>query len=187
VKIHRLLGPRDGSFLADRDIWTDAAQNDRAPDIWPGAEAIGPIRTWRAGAAMPTVGAGSHAGDKEVAVRSVLIGAVVAALAGFGTQAAVGNHYHTTCVGNGLVHGTSTTDNSYHSRVESDGVSGGCGDGMRTCTLYTGSTLRGGGTAYDPTTCNFWVGSGTECLGSAHVDFDGAWASHVHYAHNWCG
>ncbi|MEA2494929.1 MAG: hypothetical protein QOJ29_2840 [Thermoleophilaceae bacterium] len=119
--------------------------------------------------------------------RNLALGAVIAAVAGFGSQAAIGSHYHTTCVGNGFVHGDSTTDGSFHSRVESDGVTGGCGDGSRVCTLYTWGSYRGGSTAWDPTTCNFWVGSGTECASEAHVDFNGAWASHVHYAHNWCG
>jgi hypothetical protein len=118
--------------------------------------------------------------------RALLFGALMAAIAGFGTQAAVGNHYHTTCVGNGFVHGSSTTDSSYHARVESDGVLGGCGDGSRVCDLYTWDVYRGGEVAYDPATCNFWVGTGTECASEAHVDFNGTWASHTHYAHNWC-
>jgi uncharacterized membrane protein len=116
--------------------------------------------------------------------RALVLGALVAALAGFATQTAVGNHYHTTCVGNGFVHGTSTTDDSFHSRVESVG---GCGSGQRICTLYTHGAYRGGSDAYDPGTCNFWEGSGTECASEAHVDYNGTWASHVHYAHNWCG
>jgi hypothetical protein len=119
--------------------------------------------------------------------RALAVGAVIAALAGFATQSAVGNHYHTTCVGNGFVHGTSTDDSSFHSRVESDGVSGGCGDGSRVCALYTSGAFRGSATAWDPNTCNFWVGTGSECASEAHVDFNGVWASHTHYAHNWCG
>jgi hypothetical protein len=116
--------------------------------------------------------------------RPLLVGAVIAALTGFTTQVAVGNHYHTNCVGHGFVHGTDTNDGSFHSRVES---LAGCGSGERFCDLYTWGGYRGGGTAYDPGTCNFWVGSGTECASEAHVDYNGTWASHVHYAHNWCG
>jgi hypothetical protein len=119
--------------------------------------------------------------------RSLAIGAVVAAIAGFASQAAIGNHYHTSCVGNGFVHGASSTDGSFHARVESDGGPGGCGDGQRTCNLYTSGVFRGGDTAFDPGTCNFFVGSGSECASEAHVDFDGVWSSHAHLAHNWCG
>jgi hypothetical protein len=127
--------------------------------------------------------------DKEVGVRRksrltplLVVGAVsLAAAWGFAAQTAVSGHYHTNCVGHGLVHGGSTTDGSFHSRVES-----GCGGGWKTCSLYTSYSLRGTSYALDPSSCNFWVGTGTECASEAHVDYDGIFSSHIHWAHNWC-
>lgn len=122
-------------------------------------------------------------------LRPAAVVALLLAAATWGAiaQTAIGDHYHSSCVGHGFVHGSSTTDGSMHSRVESDGVSGGCGDARRYCDLYTNGAYRGGSSAIDPSSCNFWVGSGTECASTAHVDFDGVFASHIHFAHNWCG
>jgi hypothetical protein len=121
------------------------------------------------------------AGSKRLA-RLMAIAFVIALSTGLLTRAAVADHYHTNCVGHGFVHGTSTSDGSFHSRVEP-----GCGNGLKTCTLYTSGSYRGGEGTYDPSSCSFWVGSGSECASEAHVDYDGVFSSHVHYAHNWCG
>lgn len=96
------------------------------------------------------------------------------------------DHYHTTCVGHGFVHGDNLNDGSFFSRVEA-----GCGSTYRRCELYSYGTWRGtqvvsGSTA----TCNAWsneFGSYTECAGSAHTYSAGVFADHAHRAHNWCG
>jgi hypothetical protein len=121
-------------------------------------------------------------GPKSLSLAALLAGCIVAFSAAVVVNGASGAHYHVECVGNGFVHGTSTTDGSFHSRVEAS-----CGSGLKVCALYTSGTYRGYASTYDPNTCNFWVGSGTECASEAHVDFNGVFVSHVHYAHNWCG
>lgn len=92
------------------------------------------------------------------------------------------SHYHTNCVGHGLVHGSSTTDGSWHARVE-----GGCGNpGMKTCqvrsatsTWYTSYIGTG-----NPATCNQWSnGCCNEQTGSAYVDFNAVFSAHSHYPH----
>lgn len=111
----------------------------------------------------------------------VLVAALAAMLV-FSATASAG-HYHTNCVGHGLVHGSSTTDNSWHSRVE-----GGCGNpGMKSCLVKSG-----GGTTYyasyigtgNPATCNQWSNYCCgEQSGYATVDFNAVFSSHNHSAH----
>ena len=97
---------------------------------------------------------------------------------------AFANHYHVACVGNGFVHGESTTDGSFFARVES-----GCGSSSRSCDIYVSGNYIGGLSVGDAT-CNAWsrnFGNYTECLGMARVAFVGVFSQHDHYAHNWCG
>lgn len=89
------------------------------------------------------------------------------------------NHYHTSCVGHGFVHGSSTTDNSWHS--------GGCGNsGKKSCLVrMEGATYYASyvGTG-NPATCNQWSNYCCgELAGYATVDFDGVFSSHSHSAH----
>jgi hypothetical protein len=102
------------------------------------------------------------------------------------TKVAVGEHWHSNCVAHGFVHGDSTTDGSFFSRVEA-----GCGSTSRRCEIYNWGSFVGsisvGGTT---TTCNAWsrnYGDYTECASTAHVYSSGVFNEHIHKAHNWCG
>jgi hypothetical protein len=97
---------------------------------------------------------------------------------------ALADDYHTTCVGHGFMHGTSETDGSFYSRVES-----GCGGGARSCDLYVSGSFIGGLTVLG-TTCTAWsrnYGDYTECHGTSHTTFSPNFGEHVHKASNWCG
>lgn len=123
----------------------------------------------------------------HVPLKLGLLAILVAAAAGALAQLAFAGHYHTNCVGHGFVHGSSTTDGSFHARVEA-----GCGNpGQKTCVLYIYGQPYGSSDTVPAgvnSTCNAWsFAGGTECAGSAHVDFDGVFVSHEHLAHNWCG
>jgi hypothetical protein len=122
------------------------------------------------------------------ATAKITVAAIALAIGlGFAAHVAFANHYHTNCVGHGFVHGSSTNDGSFFARVE-----GGCGNpGAKACVLYYyGSPY--GSSSWVPSgngaTCDAWsIYGGTECGGSAHVDFDSVFVSHEHLAHNWCG
>jgi hypothetical protein len=123
---------------------------------------------------------------ERVPVRTGLAALCAAAGIGAAAQLAEAGHYHTSCVGHGYVHGSSTGDGSFFARVEA-----GCGNpGQKTCVLYlnrapygSSQTVPAGGTS----NCSAWSWyGGRECAGSAHVDFDGVFVSHEHLAHNWC-
>lgn len=104
---------------------------------------------------------------------------------GASARSADADHYHANCVGHGLVHGSSATDGSFHSRVEP-----GCGDGRRECAIVVEGTRRGAVATYDQSVCNAWsnqFGSYRECLGEARVLYVGTFSEHDHRAHNWCG
>ncbi|HEX8103882.1 MAG TPA: hypothetical protein VF533_14795 [Solirubrobacteraceae bacterium] len=115
--------------------------------------------------------------------------ACVALLAAFSWGAAVrvalADHYHTNCVGHGLVHGDSLTDGSYFSRVEA-----GCGSPYRRCDIYSGGAFVGSATVSGTTaTCNLWsrnYPNTVECMSAARVYSQGVFADHYHNAHNWC-
>lgn len=97
---------------------------------------------------------------------------------------ALADHYHTTCVPHGFVHGDSTTDGSFFARVES-----GCGSATRRCGLYTYGNFLGDQTVGGSSTCNAWsqnYGNYTECASTAHTLYTGAFSDHVHKAHNYC-
>ena len=117
-----------------------------------------------------------------------LLGLVLACAFSFGAMssfAVAHEHFHTNCVPHGFVHGTSTTDGSFHSRVES-----GCGSGQRRCAIYSYGSLRGEGFASGGATCNLWsnaYGNYTECASTSHTYYNGVFSDHVHKATNWCG
>jgi hypothetical protein len=116
-----------------------------------------------------------------------LLVAVLAAFA-FGAlvRATNADHYHSNCVGHGFVHGSSTSDGSFFSRVEP-----GCGSTWRRCSIYSGGVFRGEEITPDGgTTCNAWsfsFGSFSECRSYANVYSSGVFSAHNHLAHNWCG
>lgn len=119
-------------------------------------------------------------------LRSVVIAFVAAFGFGATVLTATASHYHTNCVGHGFVHGDSTTDGSFFSRVET-----GCSSNYRKCAIYTNGTWRGEEiTPNTGTTCNAWsnsFGSYNECNAWAHVYNPDVFSDHVHYAHNYCG
>ena len=91
--------------------------------------------------------------------------------------------YHTTCVGHGFVAGSSPTDGSFFSRVET-----GCGSGSRDCDIYNWGSFKGG-LSTTTTTCNAWsnnYGSYTECASYAKVNFPGQFSQHNHTPDGYC-
>lgn len=120
--------------------------------------------------------------DFGIARKTLVLATVMLALLVFNGTASAG-HYHNNCVDHGLVHGSSTTDNSWHSRVE-----GGCGNpGMKSCLVVSAS----GVTFYasyigtgNNATCNQWSNyCCSEQSGHANVGFVNVFSSHNHYAH----
>jgi len=101
-------------------------------------------------------------------------------------RVALADHFHTTCVPHGFVHGNSLSDESFYARVDA-----GCGSTLRKCELYTSGSFIGGVTVTGTTaTCSAWsidFGHFTECASTAHVRSDGVFSEHVHKASNWCG
>jgi hypothetical protein len=101
-------------------------------------------------------------------------------------KVALADSYHVTCVGHGFVAGSSETDGSFFSRVET-----GCGSSDRYCAILSYGVLRGAQEVYGTTTtCNAWsrdFGDYTECAGSANVYDPGVFSQHSHLAPNWCG
>jgi hypothetical protein len=117
--------------------------------------------------------------------RLLLLMAVVGFAWGAAVTLATAGHYHVACVAHGFVHGDSTTDGSFFSRVEP-----GCGSTLRRCELYTYGSFIGSETASGTTTtCNLWsrsFGNYTECASKSHNYSAGVFASHAHLAHNYC-
>ena len=100
------------------------------------------------------------------------------------TTIAWADHFHTTCVPHGFVHGEDTGDGSFFSRVEA-----GCGGSTRRCAIYSYRTFRGDQTVSGTTHCNAWsrsFGNYTECASHAQTWYSGVFTDHAHYAHNWC-
>lgn len=100
-------------------------------------------------------------------------------------QVATAAHWHSNCVNHGILHGESSDDASFFSRVEA-----GCSSNdQRTCDVYVSGSYVGGLSATGSTTCSAWsrsYGWYTECAGSAVVSFSGVFGSHTHYAHSPC-
>ena len=98
---------------------------------------------------------------------------------------AFADHYHTTCVPHGFVHGDDTNDGSFFARVET-----GCGGATRRCGLYTYGGFDGDQTVGVTSLCNAWSrtfgASYSECASTSHTWFSGVFADHVHKAHNYC-
>jgi hypothetical protein len=119
----------------------------------------------------------------------VLLAAMTAFFFGAVIKVATADHYHTAgyCgAPNGLVHGSSTTDQAYHARIEL----GNCPPTHKYCAVY--NSQSGGALNYAETydsTCNAftsWNGA-AECHGYAVVDYEVVFGQHNHLAHNWCG
>ena len=120
--------------------------------------------------------------------RGVLLLAFIAAVS-FGAivRVAFAADYHVTCVGHGFVSGSSTSDGSFFSRVES-----GCGSTYRRCELYTNGSFVGAQVSPDSgSTCNAYSrdfsSSLPECHSTAHVSNPGVFSDHVHTPDNFCG
>lgn len=100
-------------------------------------------------------------------------------------RVAFADHYHTTCVLHGFIHGNSLTDGSFYARADP-----GCGSTLRTCDLYTSGSFIGGQTVTGTTaTCSAWsieFGHFTECASTAHVESVGVFSRHHHKPTNWC-
>lgn len=121
---------------------------------------------------------GLHVGT----TKTLLLAAAILAILLIYSAQATASHYHTNCVGHGMVHGSSTTDGSWHARVEA-----GCGNpGTKTCVVKSNGVAKytsyvASGTA---STCNQWsYNCCSEQTGSATVDFNGVFSSHTHYPH----
>jgi hypothetical protein len=120
--------------------------------------------------------------------RGVLLLAVLCAFSfGAVVRIALADNYHTACVGHGFASGSSPTDGSFFSRVET-----GCSSTYRECALYTSGSYIGSQVTPDSTTlCNAWsrdYGNYTECASSAHVSDPGVFSAHTHNAApGWCG
>lgn len=99
------------------------------------------------------------------------------------TNIATADHYHVNCNNHGLVHGSSTSDSSYHARVEGTPCQGSsfCRVGQWDSALVERWASAG-------QTCNAHAyGYGPECVGFAEVSLHGHIYGHRHNAHNWCG
>src|SRR5918998_251936 len=120
-----------------------------------------------------------------ISPRFVLIVLLAGFIWGAAVKVALAEHYHVACVAHGFVHGESTTDGSFHSRVDA-----GCGSGYRQCEIYSNGSFQGRSTVSSASgTCNLWsrsLGSYTECASTAHTYSAGVFSNHVHKAHNWC-
>jgi hypothetical protein len=91
--------------------------------------------------------------------------------------------YHVTCVGHGFVAGSSPSDGSFFSRIET-----GCGTTARQCKIYNWGTYVGSDTT-TTTTCNAWsnsFGSYTECASYAKLNFPAAFSEHNHTPDGYC-
>lgn len=98
------------------------------------------------------------------------------------TSLETADHYHVNCNNHGLVHGSSTRDSAYHSRVESGPCQAyaACDVGQVSNIILRGSTNPG-------VTCDtFLSGYGPECDGFAKTGTDGPFVYHRHNAHNPC-
>lgn len=116
-------------------------------------------------------------------VAVVAAAAMATAVGGITAVVALGQHYHTNCVGHGFVHGSSTTDNAFWARVE-----GGCGNpGSKVCVLRTVESNeidRASIPAGSGSTCNAWSNyEFGELASTAWVDFNGVFSSHYHVPH----
>lgn len=116
-------------------------------------------------------------------LRALALALVVIACALTAPASSPAVEYHTTCVGHGFVAGSSPTDGSFFSRIET-----GCGTTARTCKIYNWGTYIGDDTT-TTTTCNAWsnsFGSYTECASYAKLYFPAAFSEHNHTPDNYC-
>lgn len=119
---------------------------------------------------------------------TVLVVLLLLCAVSFGAIAQVAwasHHYHVTCVPHGFVHGDSTSDGSFFSRVEY-----GCSSEARRCAIYNYGNFIARVIVGGTSTCNAWsrnYGTYRECASSAHVEYYGVFSEHGHLAANWCG
>lgn len=92
------------------------------------------------------------------------------------------NHFHVTCNNHGLVHGGSTFDGVYHSRVEG----GPCIGESRCDTGFAGSIIIYGIASPGFTCDNIYNSPVAECKGNAWTRLDGHFVYHRHDAHSPC-
>lgn len=89
--------------------------------------------------------------------------------------------------GHGFVHGGSTTDNAWHSRIEL-----GCGRTLKHCEVGSvGGASKGYSQSIESTCDRLGYGSAyrfkdTECWGWAYVFQEGRINAHHHLPHNRC-
>ena len=116
----------------------------------------------------------------RLALATFVVGAVAVGV----PSTASANHWHQNCVWHGFVHGSSTSDNQFHARVEA-----GCGNpGQKYCRLiYIDSGGQGPSEtipAGSGATCNVSsYGNWGEYASVARVDFNGIFSSHDHGPH----
>lgn len=99
-------------------------------------------------------------------------------------KVALADSYHVACVAHGFLSGESRSDGSFFARVEA-----GCGGGSRSCDIFVNDSFKAGVASAGSSTCNAWsrnYGNYTECAGSAHVDYSGAFGRHAHNAPGYC-
>lgn len=116
-------------------------------------------------------------------VKALTLLAVIAACVLLAPTSGQAVEYHTTCVGHGWVAGSSPSDGSAFSRIET-----GCGTTTRTCDLYNWGTFKGG-MSTSTTLCNVWLPdycACTECASYAKLTFPAAFSQHNHTPDGYC-
>ena len=122
--------------------------------------------------------------------RGPLVLGVLASLScGAITSVATADHYHVNCVNHGLVHGASTNDSAFHSRVE--GSTYDCAWFPSRCDPGQWSNVFMYGNAGRGATCDTFAGNvGPECVGLSRTAKGDigiyVFAYHAHWAHNRC-
>lgn len=119
----------------------------------------------------------------HAAIRALALAAILATCALTAPAHSPAVEYHTTCVGHGWVAGSSPSDGSAFSRIET-----GCGTTARECKLYNWGVFLGSQIT-TTTTCNAWLrdyGNYTECASYAKLNFPAAFSEHNHTPDGYC-
>ncbi|MTD47330.1 hypothetical protein GKE82_24295 [Conexibacter sp. W3-3-2] len=128
----------------------------------------------------------SHMRTTGEILREGLVLAV--ALVAFAASAATADHWHNTGGGyHGVVHGSSTTDQSFFARVDSTGLNlNYCRVGDLQWGYYSpASTVTGGTDLCQQWSSAYASGTKNECQALAAVAKDGFFSPHGHYGHNY--
>ncbi len=123
----------------------------------------------------------THPLPRGVAVLAAVAALSTGAIAGVAADATA-DHWHVNCNGHGLVHGESTNDGSFFSRVDS----GPCHNSSR-CDLFQYDSVLGYAAAAPGVTCNNWsrnYGNYYECPGNARVELSTRFGYHRHNTHS---